>query len=231
MTAPSSTELKTFSAITVEAWINPDGGGEWTLIVGKQYNPSDSNPWYSFRLVAASPNSSEKGFPQEVNFNIAPTTSGGEVGVTSTTVVQNNVWTHVAGVYDGALMKIYINGELENTVSQTGALKESDLPLVVGKAPWTNYNNYNGQMDEIRVWNVARTQSQIQGAMYRSLTGSETGLVAYYKFNDAAGSSTVEDASPYDHTGTLYNSAAIVADSTVPLRATMVSMINLLLLN
>ena len=217
ISAASTAELKTFSALTMEAWIKPvSGGGEWALIMGKQYNPADSNPWYSYRFLAASANSSEKGFPRRVSFNIAPVTTGGEVGVASTTVVPVDVWTHVAGVYDGATMKIYINGVLENTVSQTGDLKASDLPLYIGKAPWTNYNNYNGQMDELRVWNVARTEYEIQENMHRSLTGTETGLVAYWQFNDAAGSPTTVDSSPYSHTGTLNNGAAIVAHSTVP---------------
>ncbi|MDO9041627.1 MAG: LamG-like jellyroll fold domain-containing protein [Desulfocapsaceae bacterium] len=210
--ATSSTELKTFSALTVEAWIKPDVAREWALIMGKQLNPSDGNPWYSYRLCKSNSGT----FPDTVNFNIAPVTAGGEVGVTSTTVVQNNTWTHVAGVYDGATMKIYINGNLENTVAQTGDLKESDLAMYIGKAPWTNYNNFNGQMDELRVWNVARTQAQIQYAMNRSLVGNETGLVAYWPFNDAAGSPTADDASQYNHVGTLYNGAAIVADSTAP---------------
>ncbi|MDO9068905.1 MAG: LamG domain-containing protein, partial [Deltaproteobacteria bacterium] len=212
--ATSSTELKSFSALTVEAWIRPSGtSGEWSLIMGKQYNPAGTNPWYSYRIFKSNYGS----FPDTVSFTIAPVTTGFEQGVQSTTVVQNDTWTHVAGVYDGATMKIYINGTLENTVVQTGVLRESDLPMYIGKAPWTDYNNFNGQMDELRVWNVARTQAQIQYAMNRSLAGNEAGLVAYWPFNDAAGSPTADDASQFDHVGTLYNGAAIVADSTAPI--------------
>ncbi len=75
--------------------------------MGKQQNAVDANPWYSYRLLAASANSSEKGL-RKVAFQIAPEGSG-ETGVESTTIVQNNVWTHV-GVYDGSTVKIYING-------------------------------------------------------------------------------------------------------------------------
>jgi hypothetical protein len=217
--ASSSTELKTFSALTLEAWIRPNGGREWALIMGKQYNPGDGNPWYSYRICKSNYGT----FPDTVNFNIAPVSTGGEAGVTSTTVVQNDIWTHVAGVYDGATMKIYINGTLENTVNQTGDLKASDLPMYIGKAPWTNYNNYNGQMDELRIWNVARTQAQIQYAMNRSLEGNEEGLVAYWPFNDAAGSPTADDASQYDNVGTLYNGATIVADSTAPVNMDLIA--------
>jgi hypothetical protein len=215
--AESSNELKTFSALTLEAWIKPiSGGGEWALIMGKQYNSADSNPWYSYRFLASSANASEKGFPRRVSFDIAPVTTSGEVGVESTTVVPVDVWTHIAGVYDGSTMKIYINGVLENTVPQTGALRGSDLPMYIGAAPWTFNNNYNGWMDELRVWNVARTQEEIQYSMKRGLTGTENGLVAYWQFNDTVGSPTAADSSPYDHVGTLYR-AAIVADTTLPI--------------
>jgi hypothetical protein len=180
---------------------------------GKQLNGADANPWYSYRLLKSNFGS----FPDTVSFDIATVNYGGESGVTSTTIVQNDVWTHVAGVYDGATMKIYINGGLENTVSVTGNLRESDFPMYIGKAPWTNYNNFNGQMDELRIWNVAKTQEQIQYAMNRGLAGNEAGLVAYWPFNDVAGSPTADDASTNSHTGTLYNGAALVADSSAPL--------------
>lgn len=206
ISAPDSNSLDVTNTLTVEAWIKPsEGGGEWALIMGKQQNAVDANPWYSYRLLAASANSSEKGFPRKVAFQIAPEGSG-ETGVESTTIVQNNVWTHVAGVYDGSTVKIYINGVLENSNPVSGNIRISDLPLYFGKAPWTNYNNYNGMIDEVRVWNVARTAEQISYDMQYSLTGSESGLVGYWSFNEASGLTTA-DGSANNNDGTLYNGA------------------------
>jgi len=51
---------------------------------------------------------------------------------------------------------------------------------------WDNLTSsdfYNGELDELRVWNVARTQSEIQENMYARLTGAESGLIGYYNFN------------------------------------------------
>lgn len=216
ISVPSTSELKTFSALTLETWIKPGGGGEWALLMGKQLNSADINPWYSFRLLVASANSSDDGFPNPISFNIAPATTGGEVGVVSTTEIQNNTWTHVAGVYDGATMKIYINGLLENTATQTGALKSSDNPLYIGKAPWTNYNNYNGAMAELSIWNVARTQAELQYSMSHSLTGNELGLVLYLPLNDAIGSLTAADGSLLNNDGAVHNGAGFVVDATAP---------------
>jgi hypothetical protein len=206
ISVPDSNSLDVTNTLTVEAWIKPsEGGGEWALIMGKQQNSVDANPWYSYRLLAASANSGEKGFPRKVAFQIAPEGSG-ETGVESTTIVQNNVWTHVAGVYDGSTVKIYINGVLENSNPVSGSIRVSDLPLYFGKAPWTNYNNYNGMIDEVRVWNVARTAEQISYDMQYSLTGSESGLVGYWSFNEASGSTTA-DGSANNNDGALYNGA------------------------
>ena len=129
---PDSSSLDATGALTIGAWIKPDGGGEWALIAGKQYNTSDANPWYAYRLYAGSMDSGEKGFPRKIAFNVS-TDGTNEVGVYSNTVVQNNVWAHVAGVYDGTELKIYINGVLENTVPHTGSISVSDLPLFIGK--------------------------------------------------------------------------------------------------
>jgi hypothetical protein len=218
LTTPASTDLMSITnAVTIETWIKPSaGGGEWALIAGKQLNPSDYNPWYSYRLLAASANAGEKGFPRRVEFNIAPTTAGGEVGVVSTTVVPNDVWTHVAGVYDGATVKIYINGVLEASMAQTGTLKESPYPLYLGHAPWTSYNNYNGEMDEFSLWNVAKTQEEIQYSMTHSFTGAETGLVTYYRFNEPTTSQTVDDSSQFNNIGTLHLGVNMIADASAP---------------
>ena len=210
---PSSDELKVTTSMTAEAWIKPAAGcKEWALVLGKQFNPADDDPWYCYRICASYFSS----FPGKISFNVAPEGSG-EVGVASTSDIQLDIWTHVAGVYDGETLRIYINGELEDSIALSTPLRTSDLPLYTGKAPWTNNNNFNGRMDEIRIWNVARTESQIKFALNRSLVGDEAGLVAYWPFNDAVGSATADDSSPDSNIGTLYNGAAIVADSDAPL--------------
>lgn len=214
----STDELKLTAPMTMEVWVNPSlGGGEWALIMGKQQSVSDTNPWYAYRLLAASANASEKGFPRRVGYNVAPMDSG-EYGVVSTTTIPVGAWTHIAGVYDGTNITVYVNGTPESSAPLTAQLRDSNLGLFIGKAPWTGYNNYNGQMDEVRLWRVARTQNQIQDAMNYSLVGDEPGLVAYWPFNDTPGASITEDCSVNSHTGILYNGAAIIAGSTAPIR-------------
>ena len=63
---------------------------------------------------------------------------------------------------------------------------------------------FNGQMDDVRFWNVARTGAQIQANMNSELVSNEPGLVAYYKFNSSSGT-TVTDSAGSDNNGTLTN--------------------------
>ena len=212
----SSEALKLNHPMTLEVWVKPTaGGGEWALVFGKQNNPSDANPWYSYRFYANSANSSQKGFPRTVAFTVAKA-GGYETGLGSTNLVPVDVWTHIAGVYDGQTMTVYINGLPESSMPMTSDMRTSDLGLYIGKASWTNYNNYNGQMDEIRIWNVARTPAQIQTWMNLSLPEDAPGLVAYWPFNDTPGSPTAADATSNNHVATLYNGAAIVGNATSP---------------
>lgn len=119
-------------------------------------------------------------------------------------------WIHFAVVYEqNGMMSAYINGELVTSVA-AGALPiatNSD-DLIIGIAPWDLSNfQYFGSMDEVRLWNVARTQAEIQSTLHSELTGSETGLILYYDFNGSNGSSFT-DVSPAGNDGTGNNTGA-----------------------
>ena len=70
---------------------------------------------------------------------------------------------------------------------------------------------YDGGLDEVRLWNVARTASAIQATMNTELAGTEAGLVAYWRFNEGLGTSVADD-SPGNPRPTLLAGTAWVAD-------------------
>jgi endo-beta-N-acetylglucosaminidase D len=141
-----------------------------------------------------------------INFNIG----NGSWHEISTPVnsVQLNQWHHVAATYDGASMKIYIDGELaaqSNTVFTIGNANNSNL--LVGESPGFPGRVFNGKTDEVRVWNVARTQSQIQNTMNTILSPeyystADSGLVGYWRLDEGTGQ-TAEDLSVYSNNATL----------------------------
>ena len=125
-----------------------------------------------------------------------------------------NTWYHIAVVYSASAhnLKFYVNGVLQDTIIN------NNFPSIAGNVPinmgtWSNGRYFNGVMDEVRIWNVARTQSEIQSNMNKELAGTETGLVAYYPFNQgiAAGDNTaintVTDKTANALNGTLTNFA------------------------
>jgi hypothetical protein len=89
------------------------------------------------------------------------TTAAGNISAQTTGVVNLLVWTHVTCSYDGANIKIYINGVEHATATATGALSTSGT---TGSSIGSNNpsgDNLVGLMDDLRIWNIARTPLQI----------------------------------------------------------------------
>src|SRR5262245_6526417 len=94
--------------------------------------------------------------------------SYGELFADSALVV--NTWTHLAATYDGAELRFYVNGVLVESHAQTGTLATSSNPLQIGGD--SLYGQYfNGRIDEVRVYNTARTEAEIQTDMNTPIGG------------------------------------------------------------
>jgi hypothetical protein len=123
-----------------------------------------------------------------------------------------NTWQHIACTYDQTSINLYINGTLVATLAYSNPLPTGTEEWRIG-ARWDGANYFDGQMDEVRVWNIARTQSQIQNSMGCVLTGTEPGLVAYYDFSegvpnaDNTALTAVTDVTANSIDGTLNNFA------------------------
>ncbi|MFH1214620.1 MAG: LamG domain-containing protein, partial [Candidatus Neomarinimicrobiota bacterium] len=126
-----------------------------------------------------------------------------------------NQWYHIVGVRDGTVMRIYVDGDLKDTLSIADA-DQFILPnyhSCIGA--YNREGNYlNGQVDEVRFWNVALTQIQIQSNMNNLLAGTEEGLAAYWCFDEGSGTTTT-DLTANGYIGTLMNDPTWVA-STAP---------------
>ena len=123
------------------------------------------------------------------------------------TVVPNQ-WNHVAVTYkDGEGIRGYLNGSLVNTANFTGDLTSTTSPLRIGSNSPVLGSYFNGAIDEVRIWNKSKTASEIGAQKDVCLSGSESGLIAYYSFNEGTGTTTT-DASVNSSNGTLNNMAA-----------------------
>ncbi len=122
------------------------------------------------------------------------------------------VWVHLALVADGSLIHFYKNGiEIGTPLSYDGTLKTSLAPFGIGAKPNGDATDgidswWHGKIDDVRIWNVARTADEIRENMCKELIGTETGLVAYYKLNEKNGTNA-NDETVNNNDGTLHNMA------------------------
>ncbi len=115
----------------------------------------------------------------------------------------SNLWYHLSIVWNGTNIYLYVNGELKD--SDTGGMSNYSKNLLIGSGGYSSFGDqaFNGFIDEVRIWNDVRTPTEIQENMYKELTGNESGLVAYYKFNDGSGTTATD--SKGSNNGTLNN--------------------------
>lgn len=97
-------------------------------------------------------------------------------------------WQHVSVVYDNGTMGMYINGALDNTATGLVTPMNSDRTLSFGREgePYGGWR-YDGLIDEVRVFNIARKDRQIARSMYKRLSGKTKGLVGYWRFDEGTG--------------------------------------------
>jgi hypothetical protein len=123
------------------------------------------------------------GTPNTFRFHLHGLTTSSLIGSIATPVA--GVWTHVAGVYDGSTLKIYINGELDNSTAASGNHTDSNGNFAIGRLGVYTLNwYYDGLIRNARVWNVARTQQQIRDNMNVD-TPVGTGLQGNWILNNA----------------------------------------------
>ncbi|MCP4708851.1 MAG: T9SS type A sorting domain-containing protein [Planctomycetes bacterium] len=164
----NNANLSLTEAITIEAWINVRDITAWDGIISKW----DNNDGGYYLCINPDGN--------RIRWNVG-------VGSIDGPTITANRWMHIAATYDGIELKIYQDG-IETSLSQvSGSISTNTQDFVIGSQ--SDYIEYafNGQIDDVRLWNFARSQEEIQADMYHILNGAETGLVGYWPMNEAQG--------------------------------------------
>lgn len=192
-----SIDMSAHSAITLEAWIRPDDLTSTTYreIIRQQGNLLPD--W----IV------SFQGAGTILSFGLRTSTNGYQeldVNVTPGTYTDGN-WHHIAAVYDGSEMRLY------SDCQEIGSLTRS------GNVGYTATNSkhrigsnrsisefFDGEIDEVRIWSVARNQEEIDTGKDCRAEGDEPGLIAAWNLDEGMGL-TAADASPNNYDGTLNN--------------------------
>lgn len=180
------------NSITIETWIKPQSS-VFSRVVFAQLNASN------FISVST-------GGSNQIYFYINNT-----VGVVTNTSLPLNQWTHVACTWNGTTQQteVYFNGMLQTTASGGSSSTGNDNIMTIGSR--TNGAQYfNGELDELRIWDVKRSVCDINSSMNSEFTQAQPNLVAYYNFNQGvAGGNNSAVTSLLDfttnHNGTLNN--------------------------
>jgi hypothetical protein len=181
------------NTLTYEAWVKiPNTASAWSGIITTSTGEGETN-WVQFDVNGAGK------LRVEINNSISGAFKDG------TTTMCDNTWHHVAITYNGTNLISYVDGNIDiNWNPGIGVTLTINAPfhLMAERTPtlWTP-----GSMDNASIWNVVRTQAQIQSDMTTCLVGNEAGLLAYYQFEDGSGSTTVSDKTANHYTGSLIN--------------------------
>jgi hypothetical protein len=190
--------LTEFNNFTMEAWVYLEDSNSNQKILGK------FDDWDNYYIM---------GVGSGVHYSQL-NASGQKCGF-ATGNVSSNEWTHLAvtfskgnGGTNGAFYG-YVNGQIVYSKTDVAdaaiSVSKAAYPFRIGVAPWDiNAFKVDGQIDEVRIWNDARTEAEIRENMCKTLVGDESGLVAYYKMTDGSGTS-LTDNSTNSNTGTLIN--------------------------
>ena len=185
------------NAGTIEAWICPSAYSDDAVIIAKGDNASDEA--YVLKFGSGADN-------KKLVFSV----SDGTVTDTVISATELNLHTcyHVAGTWNNTAasddLVLYINGIADNTGNCQRDAQNSSGKLRIGARYATPTGFFNGAIDEVRVWNTARSAADIQDNMCVKLSGTETGLVGYWRFDRRAGA-TCLDYTNLQSNGTMIN--------------------------
>ncbi|MBX2977265.1 MAG: LamG domain-containing protein, partial [Ignavibacteriaceae bacterium] len=183
----ASIDFTSSQSYTLEAWIYADvltAPNTGRAVLSKWHTSDDS---YFIRI---SPDGS-------LVFDNLNTAAG---------VITTNKWYHIACVYKtapSAYRKVFVNGvEKSLSGSVIGVNDGNSEPLKIGRHN-SFANDWDGKIDEVRIWNVARTVEEIRATMNKELAGNEANLVAYYKMSNGSGTSLTDNQTSGTNTGTI----------------------------
>ncbi len=212
---PHNAALNFSGGFSLEAWIKADS---W-----------HASQWGNSIISKDGWGGGEKGFALRCGNNgrlsFLYGTNPGWREVFSAQLMKLNTWYHVAGTFNGSVLRIYINGEQVATLNSTPAIVNSTFPLRIGNFAYTSGGNrpFDGQIDEVRIWKTALSATEIRTWMCKRLNAThpqDTNLQGYWRFDEGTGT-TVADLSGNGLTGSFLNgpswvtSGAALGDESV----------------
>lgn len=198
---PNSSGLNPTNAITLEAWIKADSWKtlSWQGSIISKDGWAAGEQGYVLRCGANG----------TLSFNLGRGPNWEELTSTSGQM-QTNKWYHVAATWNGSVQRLYINGIEVASRNFSGTINNGSYALRIGAMTYSpgGIRDFDGQIDEVRIWNQAITPSNLRSWMCQRLTSShpqDSALIAYYTFDESTGT-TATDGSGNNFNGSLVGS-------------------------
>src|SRR3989441_755782 len=155
VTVPNAASLQLTTGMTLEAWVFPTATPTgWRAIVDKTVD--------GYYLMA----STDQNRPAA-----GGTWVGGNQNTYGPSVVAVNTWTHLAATFDGATVRLFVNGVQVASQAQTTALASTTGTLQIGGDSYPN-EFFAGRIDEVRIYNRALSAAEIQADMNTAVGGT-----------------------------------------------------------
>ncbi|WP_414566348.1 MULTISPECIES: LamG-like jellyroll fold domain-containing protein [unclassified Anabaena] len=176
-------EFKIEKEITLEAWVYCQKQRRRAGIISNVFDTNTTESGYGILLDGKS----------GVFFALKTSSKRIQYFGSKVDSLKLNQWNHVAVTYDGEQMKLYLDGVeiAAKSSSDSGINYEPENDLLIGTYKDNNETYpFLGKIAEVRLWQVARTQSEIKENMHQSLMGNELGLVGYWPLNEGSSNIT-----------------------------------------
>ncbi|WP_410005864.1 M36 family metallopeptidase [Aequorivita nionensis] len=128
------------------------------------------------------------------------------IGVNTNTSIPLNTWTHVAARWNATTQTadVFFNGVIQVTLNGGSSTTGTDNKMTIGSRT-NSAQFFPGTLDEIRIWDILRSDMEIFTDFNSCVSETASGLVAYYKLDDNTGSTIVSDSTVNGYDGTLVN--------------------------
>ncbi|HMV25909.1 MAG TPA: FlgD immunoglobulin-like domain containing protein [bacterium] len=221
--AGQESSLNTISSFTIEAWVLRKSGGNSQHIISKGGGWGNNGVNIHF-YYDPTPNPNPASTSLRVDFR--GTNPAGWFFYNVDDQVGFDQWHHISIVWDRTTLttpRVYVDGIYEHVGTgspYSGYIYTDNYDINIGRNSSINSAYFKGNLDEVRWWNFARTQSEIQASMNTHLNGNESGLVLYYKLDEGSGS-LINDIAGTNSQGTLMGNTSWLTTTFPHISGTM----------
>ena len=184
VSTPNASALISGSAFTIEGWVYPSGQlfGSYGYNLWDHYFGFRNDLNCDFYILQLAADTVEARFRNS---------SGTKFTISAAINGMTNQWQHFALVFNGSMLTLYHNGAVIGSIPSSGSLSNPNQELFIGGIYDYIGDDFafplRGRVDELRMWNTAQSQADIQANMLNVVSPSSAGLVLYYKFDQSSG--------------------------------------------